>query len=517
MKKLFLILGVLVLLIGGSLIKADSSGISYCCEKTVVENGGSGGAWCVNAEEEKCDTRFKKAPTSCESTSYCKKGCCFDSKEGTCMENTPEKICQDSGGIWSDNAQCDVAQCNLGCCRVGDQAAFVTQTRCKRLSLLYGVEINFLTNFGNEFECIASVSSDEKGACVFEEEYEKTCRFITQRECNEIRDSSANSTLVSFHKDLLCSAEELGTNCGPSEKTTCVDGRDEVFFLDSCGNLANIYDSSKIKDQNYWREIIDVTESCGYEDSNANSATCGNCDYFLGSTCKQYKRTEDKVSPNYGNYICRDLSCEWDGKIYQHGETWCGVNQIGAKVEVQDNLKTFLANAPGARYFRMVCYAGEVSVEPCSEFRQEVCIETEINGFKASACKVNRYTDCVQQDEEDDCENTDKRDCKWIGENYPIACVPKYTPGSDFWNSDGGTEETCSTATTDCVVTCTEKLTGDTECESEPDGCGDENGLTEEWKTKMQTMCSSLGDCSSKDKSTKNFWGILGYKEDGNE
>ena len=34
-----------------------------------------------------------------------------------------------------------------------------------------------------------------------------------------------------FHEGFLCSAQELGTNCAMTEKTTCVEGEDEVFTM----------------------------------------------------------------------------------------------------------------------------------------------------------------------------------------------------------------------------------------------------------------------------------------------
>ena len=78
--------------------------VSYCCEKT------KDGAWCQNAAQDQCNTAFRKVPTSCEATSYCKLGCCYDSQEGTCDENTPQKVCTDSNGIWEGNAACEIPE-----------------------------------------------------------------------------------------------------------------------------------------------------------------------------------------------------------------------------------------------------------------------------------------------------------------------------------------------------------------------------------------------------------------------
>jgi hypothetical protein len=452
-----------------------SASVNYCCEKT------KDGAWCQNAPQGDCNTNYRSNPASCEATSYCKLGCCYNSQEGTCMENTPQKVCEDTEGIWEDNAECDIPQCTLGCCLIGDQAAYVTQTRCKRLSLLYGLEINYRTDISSEFQCISMASSEEEGACVFERDFEITCLRTTKKECQEMQVS--NTSDVEFHKGYLCSSESLGTNCGPTEKTTCVEGKDEVYFLDSCGNIANVYDASKIKDKNYWGEIKTKDESCNPNSDNAESATCGNCDYYLGSTCKEYKRGENKVKPNYGDNICRDLSCTYEGKKYQHGETWCA------------NARGTENNLPGSRYFRLVCYNGEVSVEPCADFRQEVCLESDIDGFRTAACRANMWQDCAAQNNAKDCNNEDVRDCKWNGEK----CVPDYAPGFNFWE-EGDADSICALANAQCVVKYEKKLGSEKTC---IENC---ECLSNAWQDKMNSICISLGDCGSK----ANYLGFAG-------
>lgn len=456
--------GMFFLVIGfGFVLSVESN---YCCER--LDNG----AWCQNAPQDRCDEDYRSVPTSCEATSYCRMGCCYDSQEGTCMENSPQKVCEDSGGVWEESASCEIPQCELGCCLLGDQAAFVTQIRCKRLSALYGLEINYRTDISNEMQCIASATSDAKGACVFERDFEKTCIFTTQKECESM--SGTNSSNVEFHKGFLCSAESLGTNCGPTEETTCVEGEDEVYFVDSCGNLANIYDANKIKDKNYWSEIKRKDESCNPSSSNADSASCGNCDYFLGSTCKAYERNQDRVRPRYGDNICRDLSCSYEGKNYEHGETWCA-NAPGTE-----------DNSPGSRYFRLICYNGEVTVEPCADFRQEYCLESDIDGFSTAACVVNKW----QDDEWGSEESTEEYD------------VP---PGLEFWNFKGDADEICSQGTVTCDVGYEKGLLGDWECVT---GC---ECLSSSWEEDMMQECVKLGDCGEQ----QNYLGYWGGKGSG--
>ena len=469
--------------------------VSYCCEKTIE------GVWCMDSPQEKCETRdvcegekCKSHPTSCESTSYCKLGCCYDSHSGECSPNTPQKTCNVEGGVWENNAKCEIPQCEIGCCILPNQAFPQTLTACKRISAVSGVQTNFRSDIKNEFECMATVTSDIIGACVFEKEFEKTCRLLTQKECKEMESISENSD-VSFHQGYLCSAEKLGTICGPSEQTTCVEGKEEVYFLDTCGNLANIYDSSKIKDKDYWSRIYTKSESCKSDSSNANSATCGNCNYDQGSTCKTYSRVEGDAKPRYGDNICRDLSCDYNGDPYQHGEKWCAFEDEENK-GVDDNI-------PGSRHFVLECRDGEINVIPCEDKRAQVCMEIDVvPDFINAACVVNKWQTCTAQNNSKDCLNTDKRDCDWIEYEGKDAlkiekCIPKYAPGLDLEGDTANDEarEVCSAGTITCVVKYEKPLWGSGSRTDEKFCVENCHCLEPEWKEQMNQICTSLGDC----------------------
>ena len=485
---------------------------NVCCEKT------KSGAWCQNAKEEQCDTGFRKTPTSCDATSFCKLGTCVDSKEGLCMENTPQKVCEINKGTWIAGKPEEIPQCSLGCCIIGDQASFVTLTRCKRLSSLYGLETNFRNDINNEQACILTALSTEKGACVFEKEGGKTCLMTTRADC--LKRAETNTSKTEFFKDLLCSNDELATNCGPTTETTCVDGRDEVYFKDSCGNSANIYDANRIysKDPSYWQKIIPKSESCNAnsQKGNAGSASCGNCNYLSGSICKKARGAV------FGDFICKDINCynTENGNNYRNGESWCIYQG-----EVGNGL-----DSVGSRHFRHVCINGEETVEPCADFRNEVCIEEEIptavGGFIEAACRVNRWTDCIDQLEQEDCENTDKRDCYWKEgfrydgtnsqttkegvvnpqanpqletspdkKNFGILkgggiCLPNVPPGLEFWK-EGNAKSICGLGNSKQVVEFEKGILGDKKCEENCDV------LTQGWIDKLNNICVSLGDCGN--------------------
>jgi len=522
-KKIFFIF--VILLVGAfNLISAAEQ--SYCCEKT------DAGAYCINSVEENCNSDYQMSPTSCEATSYCKMGTCYDKLEGTCMKNTPQRVCQEQEGIWQSGDPEKVPQCQLGCCLIGDQAAFVTSVRCNRLSSIYGLDVNFRTDLSSELECISSATSDVQGACVFEDNFQNTCKFTTKKDCSQISGGD-------FHQGFLCSDESLETNCGPTENTICIYGKDEVYFKDSCGNIANIYDANWKNDKpDYWSKVYDKTESCGYGNDNSNSKDCGNCDYYRGSTCKSYNRGEDSASPKQGDNICRDLGCEWKGKRYEHGETWCaqsdGVSEIFSFNEVETDASK--ENLPGSRYFRLVCYNNDVTIEPCTDYRQQICTESELNGFSTAVCRENRWQECYSQENKQDCENEFRRDCQWmvgVELNQPNAgasgrtsssspggfdftqedkaqlspksvgsCIPMYSPGFNFWEGNEG-ETICSQASVQCIVTYEKKLLGDKVC---LDGC---ECIVAGWEDTMNEACISLGDCGAK----TNYIGIDGYHD----
>ncbi|VVB78246.1 Uncharacterised protein [uncultured archaeon] len=534
-RGLIILIGMILIINSVYFVISSEPGwpaFNVCCEKT------KSGAWCQNTLKGSCDSSIdvttksplRETPTSCDATSFCKLGCCIDSEEGLCMENTPQKVCQISTGTWLEDATCNVAQCQLGCCILGDQASFVTLTRCKKLSSLYGLNTNFKKDVTTESNCVDLAFAQEKGACVYEVENQKTCRFTTRGVClNSAKSDKSNSNNMTskpeFFRDYLCSADELGTNCGPTTDTTCVSGRDEVYFKDSCGNPANIYDANRIysKDPGYWKKIVLKTDSCSSKtkNGNINSKSCGNCKYLDGSICGEGAAT-------YGNNICKDLNCynTENGKNYKNGESWCiYTSETG---NGQDTV--------GSRQFRHVCVNGEETIEPCADFRNEVCYEQPVKSdageFREAACRVNRWNDCIDQNTEKKCTNTDKRDCYWYpGLKYDGAtgksskngtattladtgqkgivngvgiCLPNYPPGLKFWD-EGDASSICGLGNSVQVVNYTTNIFGAKKCK---DNC---EVLETSWLYKMNSVCTSLGDCGAK----SNFIGV--YTDDGVE
>jgi hypothetical protein len=537
MNKIMIMSGfIFVFLMGIGL--AASSEPSYCCERT------TSGAWCVNDVESKCASGYNTAPTSCETTSYCRLGTCYDSDEGICMGNTPERVCLDSGGTWDRRKPEEVAQCQLGCCVIADQAAFVSLVRCKKLSTFFGVENDYRTEITSEIACIAEANAQDIGACVYEKDFDRLCDFTTRGECGadevvEVADDGSGAIGKSgkkFYKNYLCSAEELGTSCARQTSTSCYQG--DVYWMDSCGNRENVYSSNKAKSWNSGR-VIDDDGVCPA--NSGDSDNCGNCDYLLGTRCAAFEGILG--GPSYGDYYCQRTECvDRYGNDRINGESWCvkdsGAGDGGDKV--------------GSRYFREVCADGVVRVEPCSDFRNEVCLEGSIQTskgeFGTAACRVNRWQDCVFQTDKDDCLNIDRRDCKWMPSvlgmilsggtasgsdafsnptvsnepafSNPTAspitgnsifgggddeeegpytttnrpngiCVPNFPPGLEFWK-EGSAKTICGQASAKCVVSFEKGLlSGGWEC---VENC---ECLEEGWARSANNICTALGDCGA--------------------
>ncbi|MEM4330461.1 MAG: hypothetical protein QW273_00435 [Candidatus Pacearchaeota archaeon] len=405
-----------------SFISAVSYSVpSFCCERS--KDGGI----CLNLEKEKCDLRYQTAPTSCEQTSFCKLGTCYDMKEGLCLENVPQKVCMEKNGSWSEKKPSELPQCQLGCCIIGEQAAFVSALRCKRLSTYYGIEMEYRKDVTSESDCILLANSQDIGACVtFKETGINECKLTTRKECgakegvislNVNKSIAESETGKRFYPGILCSAPELNTECARQVKTGCYQGK--VYWFDSCGNRENVYSSDREKSWNRGR-IASPDEIC--ERVSSNSKDCGNCDYLLGTTCTKWEGVFGIGKPTFGDYFCKKTTCkDLEGNTRLNGESWCVYDiEPGRGYE-----------KVGSRHFRQICLDGEVITDPCEDYRNQICVHSGIpttkGEFSTAACRPNRWADCLLQTRKKDCENIDKRDCIWTNKIEGLKLDPKNT------------------------------------------------------------------------------------------
>ncbi|MFH1451859.1 MAG: hypothetical protein ABIF88_01655 [archaeon] len=468
------------------IVLAEDSG---CCTLT------SDGAVCSsNILEDDCDGIF--APNLlCSSSTICDKGCCFDSVAGIYDRNVLESDCGLPG--WDSDEYCSEdghPGSKEGCCVLEDLVEYETQGKCNTHTVALGLEFVDWRNDLSFPECMTLMHATEKSACVL---VGGNCKMVTAEKCLEL----GGDYIFPGSVGVLCTSEwahESGSGCEMSEETTCIEGSDKVYFLDDCNNIANIYNSGKATDQEYWNEIISPENSCNPndEDGNAKSKTCGNCNVFEGGVCSS--KSIGNGNPVMGDYYCRDVRCEFGGTMYDNGDSWCayeGVIGNGSDVV-------------GSRHWRYVCNQGTINIEPCEDYRNEICIQynTEEDGeivqYNAD-CNKNNWRSCVaingnedltQEEKIEGCEETVNCDVEdvLIGDAFSFqVCVPKYPGGFDLGNNESATEaeDLCGLATMRCDVLYRRDWLG--RCKISHNGECFGSVFAEE----MNEFCRKMGDC----------------------
>jgi hypothetical protein len=474
-RGLILGIGLFVLLLAGLFfIPEVSAENTVCCEET------TGGEFCQYAPESQCKQGpgLSAAPTSCDNTAYCNPGCCIDSSgEGYCYAGYPRAMCENKFGIgakFDSDASCDsVPECGQGCCIIGSQASYVTENRCKKETEHFGDLAMDFRQASSEAECLAISRTADLGCCVTPE---GSCTYTSDAECDiaeTIISIAENETLVSgFYRDQYCS--EVGScACAPSDpalksnletdtvRTGCLDGSDDVYYFDSCGNPEG------------------VAEACDY----TNGDLCGDAD-------------------GDGDYVCEPTDCNGNADIsrfrnfpdykdasdggFLNGESWClydyDLNEIkgGNTLEndvntVHDNLRNlgFASREPvGSRHYRAICINGKQFVEPGEDFRKEWCLQGYVDGsqvnflgdkdYTEARLIENRWQSCIdecntaapdmskedyeaaQEDDLECCTDVSQRDCGWVGGK----CTPRVAPGTKFWEGEGSNN--CGKASMAC-------------------------------------------------------------------
>lgn len=419
-----------------------------CCEKN------NNGNFCTYRPQSECNSAFKIVPTECEETNFCKQGCCIGNS-GICSANTPKTNCN---GLWFEQASCNIQECKRGCCILGDESKFTTEKECNIKAGELGIASDFKNEVNSEVSCLYLTEGDIQGACVLEAgdfEEIKNCVFTTSSNC-DIKKGN-------FYANTFCSNSNLNTTCKAKDHTNCLEGKDEVYWFDSCNNREEVKEA---------------------------------CSIFTGTRCGQYRPNVD-TKPVEGDYVCRDLSCnvEIDGKVVnkKNGESWCEYE--GCIGEGKDPV--------GSRHLRHICYMGEEKTEACDDFRNQICVQSDTEladgkTFSEAACRVNRWRSCYEYNNEkagmaEKCAKNP--DCTIKGVHIDKfsfdVCVPNYPPGFEFWNTEDASrsgELECSFATQKCPVVYVKRITG-WKCEMNCD-C-----LKSTFTQQMNDLCVSLGDC----------------------
>ncbi len=485
-KNIFLILGIMgFILIGSSFI----SGI--CCERVKDSN-----MWCQDVtDKNQCEISLGDETYRTWDYNFCNDvpectGTCVNSIEGgsnlgICSENTPKVQCDESGGTWSQMEVEEINACKEICCFVGKDTYYISNARCTALSLEYGVEVK-MREVASRDACLEQQTNIKEGACVISTPTERACVMSTNIDCtnaninkyaDQLKVESPTTPNVRFYDGLLCTASMGGmgiSDCTKSQDTECYENK--VYYRDTCGNLANVYDSNKYNNADYWNYIMDAYDPEEVCTVTSGSNTCGNCEPTENTVCRDYREVSGATRPanNANGLMCGDLSCWYDSngdnrrgtnEIYKHGESWCAespgtllINRNLTTGEIDPAILAKLENTskyniPGSRYYKLICSFGEVLVEECGDYRSSICMQgvNDYSGRKEASCVFNPWTICLNTMTRTQCEEKSGSLCKWVpgyrwdGETAEEedrkelqgSCVPVFAPGFDFWKATG--------------------------------------------------------------------------------
>ncbi len=490
MKKsnTLIILGVMILVLSGLIVSAA------CCERLPND-----GLWCVAADSiDECDQDYgyRSDLQTCETYVKCH-GTCVNENTGECGQ-APELECVEDGGNWYQESEDQLPACQQGCCVAGENAYFINAVECKDFATSFGIDTDFRPDLTSRDECAALITATVTGACVVSTEIQDVCVITTNTECvennaeflaNKLGISVILSNLeIDFYEGLLCTAPGI-SDCAKSEITECKDNK--VYYKDTCGNFANVYDSTQYGNAEYWTFMREPYDENVCTVSSEGSSTCGNCETTQNTVCRDQGDTNEG-NPDYGEYVCGDLGCDYEGTAYQHGESWCagtngalaryildgsGVSDRGEShriltdgftgemmpetAELLKDQDTY--NTPGSKYFKLICSFGEVLIEECKEYRNSVCtefVQQEENAPNQAACAFNSWRRCFEMTTKEQCNETTEM-CKWVpGHRWDFmmvpeeersshqgSCVPLVSPGFDFWKGTSQGVGLCQMAT----------------------------------------------------------------------
>ena len=450
----FIIISSIFTIYQVDLVKAETN---YCCELTKDNQ------FCQYTTEEQCNQEYLSTPVTCEQTSYCAGGCCI-SDQGKCSKNVPKTVCDNTEGYtWYDDAECNIAQCEKQCCTIADSiCSYTTSAHCNKIDEQYPeISAEFVT-VENEAACVNICTNSNKGCCVTPD----TCTYDTKETCTSPEINLEEGT--GFYENRFCSDLNL---CGSIAQFSRKCVGEDAYWFDSFGNQEGIVKSGDL-------------------DAQGNKLKSGNCDYTQGTWCGYDELQQAECQDIDCKKEKDDLSATWDG-IYnidgislrnthdttlgeekEHGESWC----------LYESPTGDYLDRPGSQHYRAYCYFGEEIIEPCRDYREEVCIQAPSSGSetRGSACLDNAIYDS-----------------SLLNEN--VSTVPK---GNKFW-SETQDSTTCSSGETTCDVVFMKKSRSATKwfcvenCEC----------LSEGWMINASKFCSSQGDCGANFNLVEEFYG----------
>mgnify|MGYP006275753631 CR=1 FL=1 len=186
-----------------------------------------------------------------------------------------------------------------------------------------------------------------------------------------------------------------------------------------------------------------------------------------------------------------------DCGMYEDGESWC---------EYQGPTGYGL-DYVGSRHYLRSCHDGKIYLEECRDFREEICVQTGTQPYRA-VCRPNRWQDCAFQTNQGSCEDTAVRDCYWADEltsNIHISygktyadqlCHPQVPPGFRHWTMGPTQQAICSMA-------------------NEHRNCDGFN-CPQNWVDTSAIYCWAQGDCGNY-RNIRNVVTDAGFASEGGE
>ncbi|MEA3378460.1 MAG: hypothetical protein U9Q69_02355 [Nanoarchaeota archaeon] len=449
----------------------DEVGTNACCERTVH------GDTCSYTDVESCDDNYEvKTFQRCEDTDICKIGCCVNDEEGSCSKQTSKATCESVGYTWHADETCQIDECKKGCCVLAlSSCAYVTERKCEKIMDAYPeLEMDFRDS-DSEFECTAICKEKDEGCCVNDD----NCLWSSRENCGMDDGTGGDG----FYNEVYCSNEYLPCDCEKhGDGKHCLEGEDDVYWFDSCGNPEGI-----AEDCDYGQGTL-----CSEKDENSDEAYCETLD------CEE--TWKDDANPTLGSYRF-------------NGESWCAYDaKTGPTFDVV-----------GSRHYRHICINGIEIVEPCKDYREEICIYGDVDNedrreeMAMSACTTNRWKSCTEEcntakDADNSgerrlsliidkkcCERTDLRNCVWMGDENNGVCMPSTASGLKFWDDS----ENGATPSAEAVDTCeagdyeTKVGWGKKLAEKDWDCKVNCEALKDDFLIMRNQYCRSLGDCGA--------------------
>ena len=173
------------------------------------------------------------------------------------------------------------------------------------------------------------------------------------------------------------------------------------------------------------------------------------------------------INPLRNEDTCNGQKCKDCQSISKkHGESWCAYDSpVGEG-------KDFV----GSQHIKESCVDGQIIIEECRDYREELCTEIEDNQTTTAQCRQNRWQSCFDCRTKECCQNEGLRDCAWIEEvnkeNVKSQCIPQVSPGFRFWEEEGNQV---------CLKASSNKECNDMSCGS--------------WANDNSIICQKQGDC----------------------